>query len=69
MIKLNMIYGLLGCNGVGKSILLNIISNCIFVDSGMVIMDNEFMCDNDCMLGKVYLMSEVNFYFECFWVK
>lgn len=32
------IYGLLGWNGVGKSILLNIIINWIFFISGMVVM-------------------------------
>jgi ABC-2 type transport system ATP-binding protein len=58
------IYGLLGRNGAGKSTLLNIITNRIFADSGEVLIDGEPVNDNDIALGKIYLMSEKNFYPE-----
>lgn len=58
------IYGLLGRNGAGKSTLLNIITNRIYADSGEVLIDGEPAKDNDSALGKIYLMSEKNFYPE-----
>lgn len=60
----NKIYGLLGRNGAGKSTLLNIITNRIYPDSGSVMVDGELAADNDRALGKLYLMSEKNFYPE-----
>lgn len=60
----NKIYGLLGRNGAGKSTLLNIITNRIYPDSGAVMVDGEPAADNDRALGKIYLMSEKNFYPE-----
>lgn len=58
----NKIYGLLGRNGAGKSTLLKIISNRIFADSGEVLVDGENAAENDNAQGKIYLMSESNFY-------
>lgn len=58
------IYGLLGRNGAGKSTLLNIISNRIFPGSGEVLIDGERARENDKALGKLYLMSEKNYYPE-----
>jgi ABC-2 type transport system ATP-binding protein len=60
----NKIYGLLGRNGAGKSTLLNLITNRIFANSGEILVDGEPMMDNDIALGKIYLMSEKNYYPE-----
>lgn len=56
------IYGLLGRNGVGKSTLLNIISNRIFKSSGKVLVDGEIAEENANAQSKIYLMSETNLY-------
>jgi len=58
----NKIYGLLGRNGAGKSTLLNIATNRIFADSGEVLVDGERVFENDRALGKIFMMSENNFY-------
>jgi len=60
----NKIYGLLGRNGAGKTTLLNLITNRIFVNSGKILVDGESVIDNDNALGKLYLMSEKNYYPE-----
>lgn len=60
----NKIYGLLGRNGAGKSTLLNLITNRIFASSGEILVDGESVMDNDTALGKIYLMSETNYYPE-----
>lgn len=56
------IYGLLGRNGAGKTTLLNIMSNRIFPTSGEVKIGNEDVNNNDDLLSKIFLMSEVNLY-------
>lgn len=56
------IYGLLGRNGVGKSTLLNIITNRIFPTSGTVKLGDQDANDNDDVLGRIFLMSETNLY-------
>lgn len=56
------IYGLLGRNGAGKTTLLNIISNRIFPTSGDVQIAGEDVNNNDDLLSKIFLMSEVNLY-------
>lgn len=56
------IYGLLGRNGAGKTTLLNIMSNRIFPTSGEVQIGNEDVNNNDDLLSKIFLMSEVNLY-------
>ena len=58
------IYGLLGRNGVGKSTLLNIISNRIFKTSGEVLVDGEHAEENANAQQKIFLMSETNLYPE-----
>ena len=58
------IYGLLGRNGVGKSTLLNIISNRIFKTSGEVLVDDENAEENANAQQKIFLMSETNLYPE-----
>lgn len=56
------IYGLLGRNGVGKSTLLNIISNRIVKTSGEVLVDGEPAEENEKAQQKIFLMSETNLY-------
>ncbi len=56
------IYGLLGRNGAGKTTLLNIMSNRIFPTNGEVQIGNEDVNNNDDLLSKIFLMSEVNLY-------
>ena len=56
------IYGLLGRNGAGKTTLLNIMSNRIFPTSGEVQIGNEDVNNNDDLLSKIFLMSEINLY-------
>ncbi|MCT4397961.1 ATP-binding cassette domain-containing protein [Pediococcus ethanolidurans] len=61
-IEPNRIYGLLGRNGAGKSTLLNIITDRIFANDGTVTIDGVSTHEHDELLGKIYLMSEVNLY-------
>lgn len=56
------IYGLLGRNGAGKSTMLNIISNRIFLDSGNITINGLKAEENDKAQGKLYLMSEKTYY-------
>lgn len=58
----NKIYGLLGRNGAGKSTILNILVDRIQADSGVIRVDGEILRDNDQVLSKMFLMSEVNLY-------
>ncbi|KRM58008.1 ABC transporter, ATP-binding protein [Secundilactobacillus malefermentans DSM 5705 = KCTC 3548] len=58
----NKIYGLLGRNGAGKSTLLSIMTNRIPLTSGTVTVDGESIQNNDKILQKMYLMSEVSLY-------
>ena len=60
------IYGLLGNNGAGKSTMLNIITSRYIADSGEVTLDGEQVQDNDQALGKIYMLSEKNYYPESF---
>ena len=60
----NKIYGLLGRNGVGKSTLLNIITDKVFPSQGEVLVDGEKVSNNDEALGKMFLMNEKNYYPE-----
>ncbi|MCO6543594.1 MAG: ABC transporter ATP-binding protein [Lactobacillus sp.] len=63
------IYGLLGRNGVGKSTLLNIISNRIFATTGEVLLDGQLVTNNDTALNHIFLMSENNLYPQNFKVQ
>ena len=58
------ICGLLGRNGAGKSTLFNVITNRIFPDGGDVLIDGEPAAENDNALGRLFMMSEKNFYPE-----
>ena len=58
----DVIYGLLGNNGAGKSTALNIITNRIFADSGTVTVDGSTVVNNDSALKKVFIMGESNMY-------
>lgn len=58
----NVIYGLLGRNGAGKSTMLNLISNKLFVTEGEILVDGEKTVENDKALSKIYCMSDCNLY-------
>lgn len=60
----NKIYGLLGRNGAGKTTLLNLITNRQFPDEGSVMIDGLPAMENDKAQGKIYCMSERNYYPE-----
>ncbi|NLI89503.1 MAG: ABC transporter ATP-binding protein [Epulopiscium sp.] len=53
----NKIYGLLGRNGVGKTTLLNLISNQIFSDSGSIKLDGEEVVENPKALEDICLVK------------
>ncbi|MFZ5354556.1 MAG: ATP-binding cassette domain-containing protein [Bacillota bacterium] len=63
-IEPNMIYGLLGRNGAGKTTLLNLITNSLFPTSGVITVDGENVLENDNAIGKMFYMTEKNFYPE-----
>lgn len=65
----NTIYGLLGRNGAGKTTLLGLISNRLFPNSGEITVDGEPAQENDAAQGKLFLMSESNFYPDSMRVK
>lgn len=55
---LGKIYGLLGRNGVGKTTLLNIISNQIRSSSGQVLLNGENVYENDKAMENIAIMKE-----------
>lgn len=57
----NKIYGLLGRNGVGKTTLLNIISNQIRSDSGSVKYDENEIYENSKVVENICLVKESGF--------
>lgn len=63
------IYGLLGRNGAGKTTLLNSITGRIFADSGEITIDGESAIENDKAQGKIFMMSEKNYYPDSMKVK
>ncbi len=65
----NKIYGLLGRNGAGKTTLLNCITGRIFPSSGEISVDGEPAIENDKAQGKIFMMSEHNYYPEGMKVK
>ena len=65
----NKIYGLLGRNGAGKTILLNLITDRVVVDSGEITIDGENVYENDNALEKIYFMTERTLYPEDYKVK
>lgn len=54
----NKIYGLLGRNGVGKTTLLNILSNHIRASSGQVLLDGEPIYENPKAVEQVAMVRE-----------
>ena len=57
-----IVYGLLGANGAGKTTMMNLITNRIWVDEGEILIDGESAPGNDRALGKVYMMAEANLF-------
>ncbi len=60
----NKIYGLLGRNGVGKTTLLNMITNRVFPTEGQILIGDEDVSLSQAALEKVYYMTEKNLYPE-----
>lgn len=58
---LGKIYGLLGRNGVGKTTLLNIISNQIRSNSGEVLLNGENVFENPKAMDKIAIIKESGF--------
>ncbi|HEX3016890.1 MAG TPA: ABC transporter ATP-binding protein [Caproicibacter sp.] len=58
------IYGLLGRNGAGKTTLMNLIAGRLFPTQGKILLDGEPVLENDRALGKIYSMSETNYFPE-----
>lgn len=56
------IYGLLGKNGVGKTTLLNLLTDRLLLKQGEILFDGQPIANNDELLGAIYLMSERNLY-------
>lgn len=56
------IYGLLGRNGAGKSTLLNLVCGRLFPTQGEILLDGEPAAENEHTAGKIFSMSETNFY-------
>lgn len=65
----NKIYGLLGRNGVGKTTLLNIMSNIIRADSGEVLLNGENIHENSKALENIAIVKESGFGIEDIKVK
>lgn len=61
-IEENKIYGLLGRNGAGKTTLLNVINNRIFLDEGLISIDNKSLSEGKNALNKIYFMTEQSLY-------
>jgi ABC-2 type transport system ATP-binding protein len=56
------IYGLLGRNGAGKTTLMNMIAGRLFPTEGEILLDGKPVLENDRALGKVFSMSETNYF-------
>lgn len=54
----NKIYGLLGRNGIGKTTLLNLISNQIKVNSGTIRLDGEEVYENSRAMSDICIVME-----------
>jgi ABC-2 type transport system ATP-binding protein len=61
-LEANKIYGLLGRNGAGKSTILNIITNKIFVNTGSVLIDGENAFTNNQVQNKIFHMMVDNIF-------
>lgn len=58
----NKIYGLLGNNGAGKTTLLSILTDRQRPTGGTVLVDGESVCNNDEVLGKIFMVGEQNLF-------
>ena len=65
----NKIYGLLGRNGIGKTTLLNIMSNVIRADSGEALLNREKIHENSKALENIAIVKESGFGIEDIKVK
>lgn len=58
-----IIFGLLGTNGAGKSTLLRMIAGVSKADDGEILIDGEPVWQNKAIFGKVFYISDDQFYF------
>lgn len=58
-----IIFGLLGTNGAGKSTLLRMIAGVTKADEGQILIDGEAVWQNKATFGKVFYISDEQFYF------
>ena len=56
------VLGLIGPNGAGKSTLLRCISDVYQVDSGMITMDGETICNNEYLKQNILYLSDDPYY-------
>ena len=68
-IKTGSIYGLIGANGAGKSILLRIIMGIFKEDSGTIELDEEIIKDKEELMQKLVFVPDDLFFFKNYTLK
>ena len=58
------VFGLLGTNGAGKSTLLRMMAGIIKPDAGDILVDGEPVWDNPSSKGKIFYISDDQYFFE-----
>lgn len=64
IIKEGQVFGLVGTNGAGKSTLMRILSGVFVPDEGSVTVDGEPVYDNPSVKGKIFYISDDQYYFK-----
>lgn len=58
------VFGLIGTNGAGKSTFMRMLSGVLRADEGSVLVDEEPVCDNPSAKGKIFYISDDQFFFR-----